>query len=127
MARVHSSHALCRSYELPLRDKHGQRWGFVIKSWANGTEHRRMYVLEQAAEYLANARLREGDAIGICADVQGALLVEVLCLQLLKCALVTDLQSILPQAFLRKVEHNWDLRPCASSATDLGAHNPQSP
>jgi hypothetical protein len=96
MARVHSAHALCRSYELPLRDKDGQRWDFVVKSWANGTEHRRVYVLEKAAEYLAHARLREGDAIGICADVQGALLVEVVCLQLLKCASVTDLQSIYP-------------------------------
>lgn len=96
IARVHSARALCRSYELPLRDRDGRRWDFVVKSWANGTEHRRVYVLEQAAEYLAHARLREGDAIGVCADVQGALLVEVVCLQLLTCAIVTDLHRFYP-------------------------------
>ena len=43
-------------------------WDFVIKSWANGTEHRRVYVLEQAAEYLRTFKLSMGDAVGICTN-----------------------------------------------------------
>ncbi len=68
---------MCRSYGLPVRDREGRVWEFVVKSWANGTEHRRVYVLEHAAEYIASKRLREGDVVGICADAQGALVVEV--------------------------------------------------
>ena len=52
-------------------------WEFVVKSWANGTEHRRVYVLEHAAEFIACKRLREGDVVGICADAHGALVIEV--------------------------------------------------
>jgi len=66
-----------RSYGLPVRDKEGHVWDFVVKSWANGTEHRRVYVLEHVMEYISCKRLREGDTIGICADTQGALMVEV--------------------------------------------------
>ena len=69
-----------RSYGLPVRDQEGRAWDFVVKSWANGTEHRRVYVLEHALEFINARRLREGDAIGICADAQGALVVEVPCL-----------------------------------------------
>lgn len=43
---------LFRSYSLPVRDRAGRKWEFVIKSWANGTENRRVYVLEQTGEYL---------------------------------------------------------------------------
>ena len=68
----------CRSYGLPVRDREGRRWDFVVKSWANGTEHRRVYVLEHALEFISARRLREGDAIGLCADAHGALVVEVL-------------------------------------------------
>ncbi len=42
----------CRSYSLPVKDRAGRKWEFVIKSWANGTENRRVYVLEQTGEYL---------------------------------------------------------------------------
>ena len=35
-----------------MKDEAGRRWEFVIKSWANGTENRRVYVLEQTSEYL---------------------------------------------------------------------------
>ena len=41
-----------RSYSLPVRDRMGRKWEFVIKSWANGTENRRVYVLEQTGEFL---------------------------------------------------------------------------
>ncbi len=41
-----------RSYSLPVKDRGGRTWEFVIKSWANGTENRRVYVLEQTGEYL---------------------------------------------------------------------------
>jgi len=43
---------VCRSYSLPVKDHGGRTWEFVIKSWANGTENRRVYVLEQTGEYL---------------------------------------------------------------------------
>ena len=43
---------VCRSYSLPVKDRGGRTWEFVIKSWANGTENRRVYVLEQTGEYL---------------------------------------------------------------------------
>ena len=43
---------MCRSYSLPVKDHGGRTWEFVIKSWANGTENRRVYVLEQTGEYL---------------------------------------------------------------------------
>ena len=42
----------CRSYSLPVKDQGGRKWEFVIKSWANGTENRRVYVLEQTGEFL---------------------------------------------------------------------------
>ena len=58
----------CRSYKLQLKDASGRMWDFVIKSWANGTEHRRVYVLEQAAEYLRTFKLSMGDAVGICTN-----------------------------------------------------------
>ncbi len=60
-----------------MRDRDGHLWEFVVKSWANGTEHRRVYVLEHVAEFIASKRLREGDVVGICANTQGALVVEV--------------------------------------------------
>ena len=51
--RCHPSCAcVCRSYSLPVKDGAGRTWEFVIKSWANGTENRRVYVLEQTGEYL---------------------------------------------------------------------------
>ena len=37
---------------MPVKDEAGRKWEFVIKSWANGTENRRVYVLEQTSEYL---------------------------------------------------------------------------
>lgn len=44
----------------------------MIKSWANGTEHRRVFVLEQAAEFLRSHGVGVGDAVGICTDENGA-------------------------------------------------------
>lgn len=66
-----------RSYSLPVKDREGRAWEFVIKSWANGTEHRRVYVLEQVSEYIRHNHLREGDSIGICADEAGIVTIEV--------------------------------------------------
>lgn len=43
----------------------------MIKSWANGTEHRRVFVLEQAAEFLRSHGIGVGDAVGICTDESG--------------------------------------------------------
>jgi hypothetical protein len=44
----------------------------MIKSWANGTEHRRVFVLEQAGEFLRSNGVGVGDAVGICTDEHGA-------------------------------------------------------
>lgn len=49
----------------------GRRYEFMIKSWANGTEHRRVFVLEQAAEFLRSHGIGVGDAVGICTDESG--------------------------------------------------------
>ncbi|KAL0049880.1 hypothetical protein WJX82_011620 [Trebouxia sp. C0006] len=64
-----------RSYSLPVKDRGGRTWEFVIKSWANGTENRRVYVLEQTGEYLKVNRLGVGDAVGICTNKDGDLVV----------------------------------------------------
>ncbi len=45
-----------RSYTLPAVDADGRLWDFVVKSWANGSEHRRVFVLEQARPQLGALR-----------------------------------------------------------------------
>lgn len=62
-----------RAYSLAASDAHGRNYDFVIKSWANGTEHRRVYVLEQAAPFIKSHRLVAGDAVGICTNGSGNL------------------------------------------------------
>lgn len=70
--------ACCRrSYTLPVVDHAGRLWEFVVKSWANGSEHRRVFVLEQAGPFIRMYGLREGDCLGICTDAAGALVIEV--------------------------------------------------
>lgn len=56
----------------PPSSSAGQRYEFMIKSWANGTEHRRVFVLEQAADFLRAHGVGVGDAVGICSDEKGA-------------------------------------------------------
>ncbi|PSC70511.1 B3 domain-containing transcription factor LEC2 isoform B [Micractinium conductrix] len=65
-----------RHYALAVRDSEGRRYEFMIKSWANGTEHRRVFVLEQAGEFLRSHGMGVGDAVGICSDENGELVVE---------------------------------------------------
>ncbi|KAK9835818.1 hypothetical protein WJX74_008627 [Apatococcus lobatus] len=65
-----------RSYPLAVKDAEGKAWRFVIKSWANGNESRRVYVLEQAGEYIRTLKLGEGDAIGLCASTDGNFCIE---------------------------------------------------
>ncbi|KAK2079427.1 hypothetical protein QBZ16_003119 [Prototheca wickerhamii] len=56
-----------RHYALAVRCAHtGAAHSFVVKSWANGSEHRRVFVLEGAAEYLRLHGLGVGDVVGIC-------------------------------------------------------------
>ncbi|KAL3157100.1 hypothetical protein ABBQ38_001346 [Trebouxia sp. C0009 RCD-2024] len=62
--------------QVTATDRTGRKWEFVIKSWANGTENRRVYVLEQTGEFLKVHRLGVGDAVGICTNDQGDLVVE---------------------------------------------------
>lgn len=74
---VHFSHLnstyLDRAYTLAVKDLDDRPWEFVVKSWANGSEQRRVYVLEQASMFLRVNRLHEGDVIGICCDEAGNL------------------------------------------------------
>ncbi|KAI3428154.1 hypothetical protein D9Q98_006538 [Chlorella vulgaris] len=65
-----------RHYALAVKDCAGRRYQFMIKSWANGTEHRRVFVLEQAGEFLRSHGVGVGDAVGICSDENGELVVE---------------------------------------------------
>lgn len=62
-----------RTYGLILPDLEGRRWEFTIKSWANGRadrtpgerkKDRRVYVVEQMANFLAKNKLVVGDVIG---------------------------------------------------------------
>ena len=64
---------LTRAYTLAVRDMDDRPWEFVVKSWANGSEQRRVYVLEQASLFLRSNHLHEGDIIGICCDEAGNL------------------------------------------------------
>ena len=64
---------LRRAYSLAAVDAQGCSYDFVIKSWANGTEHRRVYVLEQAAPFIKAHALAAGDAVGICTNGSGSL------------------------------------------------------
>ena len=63
----------CRAYTLAVKDLDERPWEFVVKSWANGSEQRRVYVLEQASMFLRVNQLHEGDVIGICCDEAGNL------------------------------------------------------
>ncbi|KAL4443641.1 hypothetical protein ABPG75_011378 [Micractinium tetrahymenae] len=65
-----------RHYALAVKDCNGRRYEFMIKSWANGTEHRRVFVLEQVADFLRSHGIGVGDAVGICTDESGELVVE---------------------------------------------------
>ena len=66
---------MLRAYTLAVKDYEGRNWEFVVKSWANGTEHRRVYVLEQTSLFLRSNCLREGDVIGVCCNEAGGLLI----------------------------------------------------
>ena len=67
----------CRHYTLHVKDVHGKRYDFVVKSWANGTEHRRVFVLEQVGKFLKAYGVGVGDTVGICSTGDGELVVEV--------------------------------------------------
>lgn len=56
-----------KHYGLHVRDVYGQEYDFVVKSWANGTEHRRVFVLEQVGKFLKHHHVGVGDTVGICA------------------------------------------------------------
>lgn len=61
---------------MQVKDHMGLTWEFNLKSWANGAESRRVYVLEKMAPYLKRYDLGVKDAIGICASDKGELVVE---------------------------------------------------
>eukprot|EP00887_Chlorella_sp_A99_P001968 scaffold18.g1968.t1 len=65
-----------RHYSLSARDARGRPHALTIKSWANGTEHRRVYVLEGAIDFLRSHGVGVGDAVGICSDERGQLVIE---------------------------------------------------
>ncbi len=122
---------VCRSYSLPVKDRAGRAWEFVIKSWANGTEHRRVYVLEQVSGYIKVNRLREGDAIGICADEDGVVTIEV-CLQLILTLICRQKSTSLTLGSLGWVEPadytcTWHTKSAAYSGLILGNIAPHMP
>ncbi|WPT16178.1 hypothetical protein PSENEW3_00004185 [Picochlorum sp. SENEW3] len=55
-----------RHYALHVKDVRGVEHEFVVKSWANGTEHRRVFVLEQVGKFLKQYHVGVGDTVGIC-------------------------------------------------------------
>ncbi len=69
--------AAARHTALAVRDAAGRRHALVLKSWANGAEHRRVWVLEQAGEALRAHSAGVGDAVGLCAGPGGELLLRV--------------------------------------------------
>ncbi len=69
--------AAARHTALAVRDAAGRRHALVLKSWANGAEHRRVWVLEQAGEALRMHGAGVGDAVGLCAGPGGELLLRV--------------------------------------------------
>jgi hypothetical protein len=74
----------CRHYTLNVKDLNGKRYDFVVKSWANGTEHRRVFVLEQVGKFLKAYGVGVGDTVGICSTGDGELTVEVNTQEVLK-------------------------------------------
>lgn len=66
-----------KHYGLHVRDVFGQEYDFVVKSWANGTEHRRVFVLEQVGKFLKQHHVGVGDTVGICAVGMDEYVVEV--------------------------------------------------
>jgi hypothetical protein len=54
-----------KHYGLHVKDVFGQEYEFVVKSWANGTEHRRVFVLEQVGKFLKQHHIGVGDTVGI--------------------------------------------------------------
>jgi hypothetical protein len=88
-----------------------------------------VYVLEQVAEYIRTNALHEGDAIGICADEQGALSIEVMVLPfmpVLSMGLWTLKQSLDAAACqCQKLQTVWPY--AFSCITSLCMYLPNSP
>ena len=56
-----------RHYGMHVRDAWGETHEFVVKSWANGSESRRVFVLEGVGKFLKQHHVGVGDVVGICA------------------------------------------------------------
>lgn len=57
-----------RHYGMHVRDEWGGTHEFVVKSWANGSESRRVFVLEGVGKFLKQHHVGVGDVVGICAQ-----------------------------------------------------------
>lgn len=57
-----------RHYGMHVRDEWGESHEFVVKSWANGSESRRVFVLEGVGKFLKQHHVGVGDVVGICAQ-----------------------------------------------------------
>ena len=57
-----------RHYGMHVRDEWGETHEFVVKSWANGSESRRVFVLEGVGKFLKQHHVGVGDVVGICAQ-----------------------------------------------------------
>ena len=57
-----------RHYGMHVRDEWGETHEFVVKSWANGSESRRVFVLEGVGKFLKQHHVGVGDVVGICSQ-----------------------------------------------------------
>lgn len=57
-------------------DAAGRAWELVVKAWANGSNPRPVFVIEQVQELMKVHSLGAGDAFGLLADATGAFFVE---------------------------------------------------
>lgn len=63
-------------FHFSAKDSNGQSWPLVIKAWANGSNPKPVYVMEQIGDVLKTYKLAIGDAVALLADEQGSFYLE---------------------------------------------------
>jgi len=63
-------------FHFSAKDPNGQSWPLVIKAWANGSNPKPVYVMEQIGDVLKTYKLAIGDAVALLADEQGSFYLE---------------------------------------------------
>jgi hypothetical protein len=64
------------AFHFSALDPAGAPWPLVIKAWANGSNPRPVFVLEQVGEVMKANRLGLGDAVALLADEEGGFFLE---------------------------------------------------